>query len=245
MIQKLEFSARRQNGEPLPAAYAYKLYGWLMEQLPPDMGDALHEDGCRPIGQYLRYEKSKQGMVWAVSLLDDGVQKAVGNVLTGLSKIELHDTTILLEKLSEKSMSGPAELAAQGRSCQSRRTKIWLQSPCAFKQNGRYAIYPQETLILHSLLSRWNSLFPECPLQDSDAEQAILQGLHIIDYNLRTQRYPLKGSWVPGCQGSITLEARLALPLQELWNTLLALAPYCGLGVKTALGMGGTELDRA
>lgn len=81
-------------------------------------------------------------------------------------------------------------------------------------------------------------------MQDPDAEQAILQGVHITGYRLHTQRYDLKGSWVPGCQGSITLEARLALPLLELWNALLSLAPYSGLGIKTALGMGGVELER-
>ena len=243
MIQKLEFTARCQTGGPLPSAWAYKLYGWLMEQLPPELGTSLHEEGIHPIGQYLRYEKDLQGMVWAISLLDNTTQQAVRNVLETSSKIELHENTILLEKVNEKCLDGAAALAAAGRVAKNHRAKIWLQSPCSFKQAGRYVIYPQEALILHSLLTRWNTLFPEYPLQDPDAEQALLRGIHIIDYNLRTQRYALKGSWIPGFQGSVTLEARLALPLLELWNTLLSLAPYTGLGIKTALGMGGTEIN--
>lgn len=66
------------------------------------------------------------------------------------------------------------------------------------------------------------------------------QGLHIVDYNLRTTRYPLKETRIPSFQGSVTVEAHLAPPLLELWNALLSFAPYGGVGIKTTLGMGGT-----
>ena len=36
---------------------------------------------------------------------------------------------------------------------------------------------------------------------------------------------------------------RLALPLLELWNALLSFAPYGGIGIKTALGMGGVSVE--
>ena len=71
-------------------------------------------------------------------------------------------------------------------------------------------------------------------------EDALQQGLHIVDYNLRTTRYPLKETRIPSFQGSVTVEAHLAPPLLELWNALLSFAPYGGVGIKTTLGMGGT-----
>lgn len=115
-----------------------------------------------------------------------------------------------------------------------------FQSPCAFKQAGRYAIYPQENLILQSLITHWNTTFPEYALTDSDALQALQQGLHIVDYNLHTTRYLLKETRIPSFLGNVTVEAHLAPPLLELWNTLLSFAPYGGIGIKTTLGMGGT-----
>ena len=60
-----------------------------------------------------------------------------------------------------------------------------------------------------------------------------------MDYNLHTTRYLLKETRIPSFLGSVTIEARLAPPLLEFWNALLSFAPYGGIGIKTALGMGG------
>ena len=132
------------------------------------------------------------------------------------------------------------ELIRAGRSCSESRAKLIFLSPCAFKQAGRYAIFPQENLLLQSLIAHWNAAFPEYALSDPDALQALQQGLHIVDYNLHTTRYLLKETRIPAFQGNVTIEARLAPPLLELWNALLSFAPYGGIGIKTTLGMGGT-----
>ena len=121
------------------------------------------------------------------------------------------------------------------------RTSLRFLTPTAFKQSGRYTIFPQEKLILQSLFARWNEVFPEYPLNDEDAFQALLSGIHITDYKLRTSRFLLKGVKIPGFLGSCTLDAKLPLPLLELWNTLLLFSGYSGIGIKTGLGMGGAE----
>ena len=121
--------------------------------------------------------------------------------------------------------------------------KITKLLRCAFKQAGRYAIYPQEFLLLQSLVLHWNTAFPDCQLSDPDALDAILRGLRILDYSLHTVSYPIKNTRIPGFVGSAVVEARLALPLLELWNALLSFAPYGGIGIKTTLGMGGVSVE--
>lgn len=96
---------------------------------------------------------------------------------------------------------------------------------------------------MKSLIAHWNAAFPEYALIDSDALQALQQGLHIVDYNLHTTRYLLKETRIPAFQGNVTIEARLAPPLLELWNALLSFASHDGVGIKTTLGMGGTATD--
>ena len=64
-------------------------------------------------------------------------------------------------------------------------------------------------------------------------------GVLIVDYSLRTVRYSLKGTKIPAFVGNIVMESRLSAPLQEIWQLLVALAPYSGIGIKTTLGMGG------
>lgn len=88
---------------------------------------------------------------------------------------------------------------------------------------------------MQSLIAHWNAAFPEYALIDSDALQALQQGLHIVDYNLHTTRYLLKETRIPAFQGNVTIEARLAPPLLELWNTLLSLHPMAELASKPLL----------
>ena len=104
-------------------------------------------------------------------------------------------------------------------------------------------IFPQESLILQSLVNRWGLCFPELPLDDPDAIQAILAGVHIVDYRLHTVRHPLKQTRIPSFQGRVILEAHLPVPLMEIVKTLYVFAPYAGLGIKTALGMGGVKIE--
>ena len=63
------------------------------------------------------------------------------------------------------------------------------------------------------------------------------------DYVFPEGSYPIKNTRIPGFVGSAVVEARLALPLLELWNALLSFAPYGGIGIKTALGMGGVSVE--
>ncbi len=43
----------------------------------------------------------------------------------------------------------------------------------------------------------------------------------------------MKDTAIPGFCGKIQVEAKLPLPLLELWGALVCLAPYGGIGIKT------------
>ena len=94
-----------------------------------------------------------------------------------------------------------------------------------------------------SLVNQWNQIFPEIGLKDLDALDTLKRGLYITDYRLRLSRFYMKNSCISGFSGQTVLYSRLPAPLQEVWKSLLALAPYCGIGIKTALGMGGVRVE--
>lgn len=200
----------------------------------------MHLQGEHPIAHSLYFSPEKQSLIWTVNLLNDAARQAVFPVLESAKEIPLYELVLPVSEVHVSSAVSAAEIIRAGRSCSENRAKLIFLSPCAFKQAGRYAIYPQENLILQSLITHWNTTFPEYALTDSDALQALQQGLHIVDYNLHTTRYLLKETRIPSFLGNVTVEAHLAPPLLELWNTLLSFAPYGGIGIKTTLGMGGT-----
>lgn len=242
-MERLRFILSSSEEERIPQAWAYRLYGWLAGRLPQDTASRLHEQGARPLTQSLWYDRSRQRNIWTLNLLDEAAGAQIRTLLLGTREISLHNDCLQIEPLMQAPIEDAGQLLLAGRQAPVRRARLWFRTPCAFKQMGRYTVYPQEFLLLQSLVQHWNAAFPEYELSDPDALEAVLRGLHIISYDLHTAVYPLKGARIPGFMGSAIVDAKLALPLLELWNTLLHFADYGGVGIKTTLGMGAVHVE--
>lgn len=219
---------------------AYRLYACLLEQLPPEYSQMLHASGGRWIRQFLKYDKDTSEYRWHLSILTDAGAEMLMPVLDGLHDVQIEHQSFPIVQKEAQQVSLEFLLR---QSTDTTRTNIAFLTPTAFRQSGRYTIFPQERLILQSLISRWNEVFPECPLEDPDAFEALLTGLHIVDYHLKTTRFSLKGIRIPGFTGSCIVEAKLAPPLLALWNTLAEFSNDAGIGIKTSIGMGGTKVS--
>lgn len=226
--------------EALPPARAYAFYSYLLSLLPEEYVEQLHEQRETPISQCLYKEKADT--LWRISLLDDTAVSVVSPILSSLDSLSLAIGKIDLDKLQEKAFSAE-ELIGTARAIESDRYfSLCFLSPTAFKQGGRYTVLPEKELILQSLMKKWNAAFPSYPLEDADAFQMLAEGIRISDFNLRTTRFSLKDNKIPGFIGTMSLDTHLSAPLLELWKLLISFAPYSGLGIKTALGMGGIKL---
>lgn len=238
MITQWKLTIPPDPAHPLYAASAYRLYAFLLEQLPEEDAALLHQAHGDALSQFLYYQREQGTYLWELNLLTQQASEILSPVLAALTDVKIEDTALAVTARDCRKVTAEQLILSGREGCQAVCT--WeLLSPVAFKQSGRYAIFPQEKLLLQSLVNRWNAVFPEYPLDDEDAFQAMLSGLHIIDYRLRTTRFPLKGTKIPSFIGSITIEAKLPMPLLELWLTLSRFADYSGIGIKTSLGMGG------
>ena len=203
--------------------------------------DYLGGIGGRTSAGYGRFHLDGEPI--CLNTAEDASLRWMLQALERCTTLELHGAPLQMEPLGSHSVENGLQLLLAAREELASRTRLWFRTPCAFKQAGRYAIYPQEFLLLQSLVLHWNTAFPDCQLSDPDALDAILCGLRIRDYSLHTVSYPIKNTCIPGFVGSAVVEARLALPLLELWNALLSFAPYGGIGIKTTLGMGGVSVE--
>lgn len=225
------------------ATLAYPLYAWLLSCVPSEAGNLLHEDGAKPISQYICREG--ETFWWVVNLLTNDAVEVFSPVLTSKESAELHLGKLPFTQHSVETIDSPKEMIERAQSLSEiNRFPLTLLTPTAFKQQGRYVIFPQESLILQSLIRRWGICFPEYPLDDPDAFQALLQGIHITDYSLHTLRHPMKQAKIPSFQGRLILEARLPAPMMNIFKTLYVIAPYAGLGIKNSLGMGGVKISK-
>jgi len=226
---------------PVYPSTAYPLYAWMLSQCPPDEADYLHNQKSDFISQYLQSDPHTGQVKWHIHLLDDETAELLLPVLQKEQHIELHQGLLQCSP-AEVHRTDFKELVAKGREDMGRKSTLFFDTPASFKQAGRYVIFPQERLIVQSLLFHWNRTCLQYPLEDEDALRMMSENLFITDYRMRSVRHPIKATHIPSFQGSLTMESGLPLPLQEIWNTLLLFAPNCGIGIKTSLGMGGVRI---
>ena len=164
MIEQLQFSLRTAETPRLPSAWAYRIYGWLMAQLPADTAARLHEQGEHPLSQSLCFDAAAQTSVWTLNLLDEALAAQVRPLLAGCTTLKLHGAPLQMEPLGSHSVENGLQLLLAARENPASRTRLWFRTPCAFKQAGRYAIYPQEFLLLQSLVLSWITTCTPSPI---------------------------------------------------------------------------------
>lgn len=243
MIQQFQFFVQTQEEKSIPSFWAYRLYSALLEQLPSAFTDAVHKQGFSGISQYICFNHEKKQSIWVVSLLTDAAIAYCAPVLTDMKQITLHETTVTLEKIEQSNVLTVNDILTKARELPiSRSVRMIFHNTASFKSHGKYQIFPSISLILQSLLQRWNEVFPEAVLDDADAIQMLSNHLEIRSYRLKSSSYRLKQNSIFGFCGEITISSRLSIPVLELWKILLVFSEYAGIGIKTALGMGGISI---
>ena len=68
-------------------------------------------------------------------------------------------------------------------------------------------------------------------------------GAFIKDYNLRMGIYSLEGVKIRGFRGQVVMQFKRNPELQRILALLSYYSEFTGLGIKTALGMGGVKSE--
>ena len=66
MIAQYQILCSSEQARLAPSV-AYKLYSWLLESLPEEIGDQLHIEQYNPFSQYLYYDRDSKQNVWIVN----------------------------------------------------------------------------------------------------------------------------------------------------------------------------------
>ena len=240
MMTQYRFAVRFSDGRPVFASSAYPIYAWLLSQIPAPYGTFLHEQGQKPISQYLYKERETGQFIWTISCMDTASHEILAPILRSLHEIPLRAgllQTSLLDTVSAQSMESLMELAR--KQSDAPFFHLAFRSPTSFKHDGAYVIFPETSFLIQSLAEKWTAAFPNYPLNDPEALAVFRQGLKITDYRLQSCRFSLKNAQIPACIGEIAVKVSLPSPMMELWKALVSFSRFSGVGIKTTLGMGG------
>lgn len=224
------------------------LHGVLMELVGTDYAGQLHEAGLRPYSQYVYFDKGRKQYIWRLSAVTaDAVNRIVRPVLEMPEKIFLKqknghlyikDRTVLeetsYEDLVHRFWSNDVFYT---------QAKLQCMSTTSFKVDKQYTIFPEAFRIYRYLLRRWNQ-FSIFGILDIDSLLGDLEaGVFIQDYNLRMGIYGLEGVKIRGFRGQVIIQFKRNVELQRVLALLSYYSQFTGLGIKTALGMGGIKCE--
>lgn len=224
---------------PLPTWAAYGLYAELVKRMPDGFAELLHRDGFTPISQYVSDDK------WYLTALNTPTAEAVEQALPKLERTALHrlNQEVIFGTPRVRTISSPESfLDAKPEAALTLR----FRTPTAFKCGGYYRMLPTEQLLLQSLMQKWNSCFPEeCPIEDEGGGlEAMAQGLVYRSVQLESRPFSIKHAQIPGAVGTVVCDNRCRDFHRTLASALLEFGSYSGVGIKTALGMGGFAIER-
>ena len=241
MITRYRFELTPDRAAACRVEWSYYLYCALMERIPREYAQKIHENGPSPISQYLYVRDGR--IFWNVTLLGDEAREKLAPLLETETVYCLRQEQLKLraERRAQEEIASLEVLFLRAAAASAHT--LSFNTPAAFKSRGEYEILPTPRLILQNLMNKWNACFPECLIEDEDGQGlgAMAKGLCCRRFRLHDQGYRLKRHVIPGFVGELTLENRLTGFHRQLAGVLLVFAGYAGVGIKTALGMGGTE----
>lgn len=248
MIQSLEIKLAVPEGVKLPQSACSLLHGVLMEHIDTEYADIMHQNGLRPYSQYLHFDKAQNALCWRVTALNEQAKREILDAtfslpqklflkqknmeieLVGKEFLPLVDYGSLVEKYFAHPLAG-------------RYVSFDFLTSCSFKSEGQYVIFPQPQFMLGSLLKRWNAFADKERLDAQGLAQDLSQEVYVAGYNMRMQPFSVDSARIPAFRGNYTLGMKNNLMSNRIIAMLGEYANYCGIGIKTALGMGAVKVS--
>lgn len=248
MFVRMKLSLRDEAGRRLLPEYAYALYSDLMESIPQEYAQRLHEEAeMRPVSHFLVPDRNQPGRgEFFLSLYEEEALDAFAPVLLHKTQFELHKYGCRLNvERMERETIDLDEMTHRCFDLAEPPTSYVLHflSPAAFRSQEEYVLYPTAELILKSAMSRFQLLGSGMDAVDQNALEQMAKRARITDYTLYSRRYRVKDTTVYGFTGWVRMTIRGTLPLRQLFRLYMTALPCTGLGLKTAMGMGGCSVE--
>ena len=242
MLRCIEIPLVLPNQRRIHPSMGSVFHGALMELIAPDSAALYHSLTLRPYSQTVYWDTKRQTAFWRIGTFTDDAYERL------ILPLQTVDTLWLQQKQYVVSLKGIQIIAQTSfedlaqRFIKAAAVPAGVEWHClsvmSFKQDGRYVILPDIRLFYQSLLQRWNAFSKTVTLEQDGLLEQLTSHCHLTKYQLRSQTFSVNGSTIYGCDGWQRYQFFGYDMLKRLQGLLAAFAPYAGIGVKTALGMG-------
>lgn len=248
-IQTLDIELNVPSGIQINQAAGSLFHGVMMENIDSDYADFLHSQSVRPYSQYLRFDAKSHTLHWHIAALD---AQASYELLHPLAELPGHiylkhkhlQLDIKAQHLGDKlSYRELAQKYFADKAPVRGLVKYNFLTSTGFKSSGEYLIFPAPSLLFNSLLRRFNAFSRMDFLDKKGIGSTLEQEVVIADYNLHYSPFSVEGRKIPAFKGSYALKISKNLMAKRIISMLSEYAVYCGIGIKTSLGMGAVKIE--
>lgn len=245
MLKKYVFSLTPQEPETMSLQMGSIFHGIFMDYLPEAVATYLHAQALRPYSQYILVKNGQAQWHFHVLTKDMmDIMDRLSHAWDGLSVISRQRQkkyTLVLEKVSEPESYQSVCRRFFIEKEVKRTIPLYIQTPIAFKSQGEYINWPDTDLLVRNLYNRWNAFSDAVIFEDEEVLAFLQDSCRLGFYKLASTRFDLEGHYVPAMQGRFSLRVK-GNDMAARWLNLLAYyATYAGIGIKTAIGMGGVR----
>lgn len=242
---RLEPSGDFDTGKLDACSLGPMLQSVLLDNADPAYAEKVHAAGFNPYSQCC-IKDAEGNIVWRISALND---EAAARLIEPARKIEGFrlrnlDASFSVAKQTYESESISVLLEKLKADCDP-AFRVRFDTPTAFKSKNRYAIMPDVRLVFQNLLMRYNQVYAGDAEVDAETVSYIAEHTSITSYNLRSHYFPRtmgRQDKIPAFMGTVTLHVSGPQSLRGLVAMLLSFGEAAGLGIKTAMGMGGMRM---
>ena len=244
LLTKLEMLLQVEAEERLSSNIGSLMQGVLMQRIDPVYGEYLHRSVLKPYSQYVSVQPSE--VKWTLHTL---TEQAETELIHPLLSGNFH--TIHLEKkmISMKVLCKTVTCLTEEQLLEQtffavcpRKLRVNFVTPCSFKRQGVYQIFPSVRLIFQSLVNKFDAASESNAVSYPELLDDLESNVMITGYRLHSTSFGVEGVKIPAYQGSLSLKLLGPQQLVNLVHMLLRFGTYSGVGIKTAMGMGAFQI---
>ena len=215
--------------------------GFLMENIESDYANNLHTLKINPYSQYIN--RTKEGTYWNIGATNREAYEKIISPILELDEVIIKDKDVKL-KILDKSLNiiKREDFIEKNlfENFDSKEIVFNFITPTAFKRDNRYVIIPEPALIFQNLIKKFDSSGEE-KIFSYDLLDEIKNSVYISRYNLKSRLFYLEKTKIPGFIGSLSMRIETNKEILNILNLLNEFSEFSGTGIKSSMGMGGTN----
>ncbi len=91
-------------------------------------------------------------------------------------------------------------------------------------------------------MNKYSASSTDMEMYDAETLEQLVSNSEITQYKLRSVQFPLEGIKIPSFKGELTIKINGTITMAKYARLLARFGEYSGVGIKTAIGMGGLRL---